>query len=228
MSVKHVVILLLILLPTFLIGQNGHFSFGIKNNGICFGNSNKYNGVRLNLIDNNVDKVNGLSFNVAGLAFNKRVNGISFGLIGTTDSLMNGLQFGSIYTFSTKINGISITPFLLASEINGLQIVGVAAFVDTTNGVLISLFGTTPFDMIGSKIINGLAIGGVVINSEKVNGVIISGILCAADELNGVSFSCFNLTKSLHGFQFGLINYAANNRKLFRVMPFMNFNLKKK
>ena len=30
MSVKYVVILLLILLPTFLIGQNGHFSFGIK------------------------------------------------------------------------------------------------------------------------------------------------------------------------------------------------------
>ena len=48
------------------------------------------------------------------------------------------------------------------------------------------------------------------------------------DVQQGVSVGAYNITEQLHGFQFGLINYAHNNRKIFRLTPFFNFNLRNK
>lgn len=215
-----------VLFPIFLFGQNNHLNFGIKENGICFGNSKNYTGIRFNFRDKNVSNINGL--NISGQTGSEKMNGISFGLLASLDSSLNGLQIG-FATGGEVVNGVSIAPAITVHEkINGLAISGIATWFKTTNGVQISLFGTTSFGFMGSELINGLGIGGVTFNCKKVNGVVISSILCYQEELNGVSIACFNATENLNGFQFGLWNYAANNRKLFRRLPIMNFNLRKK
>ena len=61
-----------------------------------------------------------------------------------------------------------------------------------------------------------------------MNGAAVSAIYNQFDTLRGISISTVNLAHQLHGFEFGLINHAGNNRKPFRWTPFFNFNLRKK
>jgi len=61
-------------------------------------------------------------------------------------------------------------------------------------------------------------------DAGKMNGFYIGGY-CSSDRQKGLSIALFNHTKELHGLQLGVINYAGNNRKLFRWMPFFNVHL---
>jgi hypothetical protein len=224
---KRQILLILFLLPILLSAQNRHFKIGIKNNGICFGNSSKFNGIRTNFIDKNVKDINGIS--ICGQTESQKTNGISLGLYLSMDSIMNGLQIGGLGAGASKFNGLSISPGVTVHDtINGIAISGILTYFKTTNGLQLGLVGTTPFDFMESENLNGVAIGGITIYcTEKASGMILSSILCYSGKLNGVSISCFNVTDELHGFQFGLLNYARNNRKLFRLTPFVNFNLRK-
>jgi hypothetical protein len=82
-------------------------------------------------------------------------------------------------------------------------------------------------DFSGGKI-SGLALSAGLVTTDKMNGMAASALFNHFDTLHGVSISTVNLVKQLHGFEFGLINHAANNRKPFRWTPFFNFNLRKK
>ena len=77
-------------------------------------------------------------------------------------------------------------------------------------------------------VINGLSMGILIgCHTHKLNGLSVSLFKNVVGIQNGVAISAFNRARELHGIQFGLINYAANNRPLFRYMPFVNFNFKK-
>ena len=77
------------------------------------------------------------------------------------------------------------------------------------------------------KVINGAAAGLLAVGAEKISGVMISPIWVYSNKQYGVSIAGFNKTENLHGVQFGLLNYAGNNRKLFRWLPLINFNFSK-
>jgi hypothetical protein len=76
-------------------------------------------------------------------------------------------------------------------------------------------------------VINGVAIGMLDVAARKMNGFSVSLIVSRFDKVNGVSISGINKSEELHGFQFGLINYAGNNKPIFKWIPLVNFNLKK-
>ena len=225
---KKTLIILSIFLSPILIGQNNHLSLGHKGNGICFGNSSKYNGIRLNGWDKNVQNINGI--NISGFCNSIKINGISIGIIASLDSISNGLKIGGLATYAEHHNGIALSGLILGgSKFNGIGFAGISPFADTLNGVFVGLYGITPLSSYDSiKIINGLAIGGLGITSSKMNGLAISCLTNVFDKQNGVSISFFNRAEELYGFQFGLLNYAGNNRRIFRWIPLLNFNFRKK
>ena len=192
-------------------GQNRFFSIGKKDAGICFGNSAQYNGLRLNLFDKNVKIVNGV--NLALISGSKKLNGVSISAIGDASEVSNGVSIGGIALRGNKRNGIGISIDINCDTLNGFFIGGIGVAGRTIREPM--------------KIIKGFASGLIAVGAEKVYGLMLCGGLSYSKEQYGISIAGYNKTENLHGFQFGLLNYAGNNRKLFRRMPLMNFNLRK-
>ena len=210
---KIVFSILLFFLMSIFYGQNKALSLGSKKYGICFGNSSEYNGLRLNVVDKNVNTINGVNF--SGYSLSKKSNGISVGILGSFDSISNGLKIGGLGVQSIKHNGLAVGGILLiGKKYNGVGL-SVVTIADTLNG----FFGGAL--CVGSKS-NGKY------TAKVFNGVALAFLLTCFEKQNGVSIALLNKTEELHGFQFGLINKANNNRPPFRCMPFLNFNLRKK
>lgn len=216
-----------VLLSLFNYGQNGHINIGYKNKGICIGNSKFHSGLRLNLRDNNVQQINGL--NITGVSKAKIANGFTFGLIANYDSLVNGVQINGLVGESSAVNGIVVSGLgYVANKINGVGLAGLAIAGDTLNGLFFSGIGVSYWNSEKIKRINGVSMG-LLIGSMagKMNGVSISIFNNVCDTLNGLAVSAVNRTKVLHGIQFGIWNVAENNR-IFRKAPIMNFNFRKR
>ncbi len=78
------------------------------------------------------------------------------------------------------------------------------------------------------QLVNGIAIGLIIgSDTKKMNGISLSLFNNFCDTLNGVAISMINRTKELHGIQFGIWNVAENNR-IFKRMPILNFNFRRK
>jgi hypothetical protein len=224
---KMIPIVLLVLVSTYLFGQNKHLGLGIKRYGLSIGNSANYNGIRINFEDKNVNEINGL--NIAGISDIGKLNGMNIGILFSLDSLSNGIEIGGLSLKFIKHNGFALGTLCLTGEkINGIGITGLALFADTLNGVFVGPIGIMPrHDPDSIRIINGLSIGGGVIAS-KMNGVSFGYFGNIFEKLNGVAIGGINLASELHGFQIGLINHAHNNRRFFRWTPIVNFNLRQK
>ena len=212
---KYFLIYFAFVLSTLTFGQNRHITLGIKNNGISFGNSQYNNGVRFNLFDKNVNRLNGFILNVINVDC-KIINGIAIGGLGCYEDNFNGFGIGGLYCGAS-------------TKFNGLGILGLYLMADTLNGFFISSYlraGNNKFDSIGC--LNGVAVGPGMVRSCKLNGLSLSFMRNDIDTLNGVSIAAFwNKAKVLHGFQFGLWNVAENN-KIFKQTPILNFNFRRK
>jgi hypothetical protein len=223
---KIIIIKILLVLSIVAYGQNKHMTIGLKENGICFGNSKTNSGLRFNYKDQNVNNLNGV--NLAVVSKSKVSNGITFGLVANRDSISNGVLINGLVGNSYKINGIVISGIGQgANKINGVGIGGLAIVGDTLNGLFISPIGMTYWNTEQIKLVNGLAFGLIIgSNTKKMNGLSLSLFNNNCDTLNGVAISMINKTKELHGIQLGLWNVAANNR-IFKRMPILNFNFRK-
>ena len=225
---RFIMILGLIIFSLITFSQNKHLSIGYRDVGICLGNSKNYSGLRLNIFDRNVKRINGI--NIIGFSEDGSFNGISIGFSLNHDSVSNGISLGLIGMGSKKMNGIAFgTIGITADKHNGIGIAGLGIAGDTLNGIFISLIGNTylNFKKIGK--ISGITIGIIVgANATKMNGLSIGAILNNVEKHKGVMIAAFNRSEELHGIQFGLLNYAGNNKKFFRWMPLINFNFKKK
>ncbi len=217
-------IYILLAISTITYSQNKHLSIGHRNKGLCFGNSKSYNGVRLNFIDKNVNKINGLNISFFskytksnGVKFSIQSesgcsNGVNLTVWGLTDEISNGLTFAT-GAFCDKINGFGIGLLSLAA--------------DSLNGVFISgIVGTTNWTYNHIKNVNGLTIGIIIgVQSIQLNGFAIGGYN-DTEKQNGVVVGLYNETDQLHGLQFGVWNVAKNNI-YFKKTPFINFNFRK-
>jgi hypothetical protein len=217
---KLYITLWLLLILNISYGQNDsisnkYLSIGSKTSGICFGNSNRYNGLRFNLWDK--------GFNVED-KISERINGINISF-STESKIANGIQVGGLVSNSSKINGLSIVTISHnAEKINGFA----TSFIinsDTLNGVFVG-FGIAAIEpTIPNKVINGLAAGIIAVGAEKVKGATICLFSCYSKEHYGLSIAAYNKTENLYGLQIGLLNYVGNNPKLLRWLPLINFHL---
>jgi hypothetical protein len=191
-----------------------YLSIGSRTSGICFGNANKYNGIRLNVWDK------GLSL---GDKETEVTNGANISFL-VRSKTANGIQIGGLASHTEKINGISIASISHAAiKINGIA----ASFVinsDTLNGVFVGVVVAGSEPALNNKVINGIAVGIIGAGAEKVKGATLGLFWCYSKEHFGLSMATYNSTDNLHGLQIGLLNYAGNNPKLLRWMPLINFH----
>ena len=218
---------LLFFISTITFAQNNHFNLSINKTGICFGNSKNNNGIRLNGWDKKVNSINGI--NVSGNAVCKTLNGVSLGFIVAADTFSNGFKIGGLGTYSHTHNGSTIGGlFITGKKYNGIVLAGLSPYADTLNGLFVGMWGVVTWSRYDTiKKIAGLAIGGLINSSTKLDGIAVAFVTNSFEIQNGISIACINRASELHGFQFGFINYAGNNRKLFKWLPFFNVHLKK-
>ena len=138
------------------------FDLAINNNGLSFGNSKRFSGLRFNISDRNVEEINGINVTLCRASNNSGavVNGISLGLMSPEAGYLNGIQIGGLGVFTEhELKGVSFG--LLGSgsggNISGIAIggLGVGAGENIT-GLTIGLLGTGA----GANI-KGIAIGGL-------------------------------------------------------------------
>ena len=209
-----------------------YLSLGTRSSGICFGNSIKYDGIRLNLWDkefereNSSGRINGI--NISFRISNNVSNGVEFGILSAnSEKVSNGIQLSVIAATSNKVNGIALGLLgVHSNKINGTAIGGFYGVnADTLNGMFFGISGVGSSDKrTPNKIINGFAMGLLVVGAEQVNGMSCALAHCYSKQQNGISIAIYNRTENLHGLQLGLLNYARNNPKLIKWMPIMNFH----
>lgn len=85
--INALLILFIVFNSSLSLGQNKFLDLGVKNNGISIGNSAIYNGLRLNLWDKNVSKINGV--NLAGMSRDSILNGIAIGILSHQSAISN-------------------------------------------------------------------------------------------------------------------------------------------
>jgi len=191
-----------LILPSKKKGSNSEFkaiNIPFKKYGLSFGNSSEFNGIRINLADKDIKRINGLNvtFWARKLKYwsdnaqmqKSIVNGISTGIIPTCGT-MNGINSGVLRVFAMKeMNGVSFSVLNLNSKgnINGLSVSGLITQCDILSGFVVSGIAAA-----GTGGINGLALGGLIVSSDRsdINGVAATlGVLYCGNDFNGVGLS---------------------------------------
>ncbi len=246
-------VLAVLLAGTFPVFAQDTFSngkalnFPAKKYGISIGNSYEFTGIRFNLVDKNVRKVNGINITCLTKGhqdFYPKINGITLGItpVGSamqplnvglinviaTKGNLNGLTFGGIFEGADhNNNGLSIGGLLIlgSGNINGLALSG---FMTAINGQESTVSGLAFAGgaLYAKKAIKGIGITAGFINTDAFTGIAVAGF-ARTGQMKGLSVALYNRTDELHGVLFGLLNYAGNNSKGLRMLPFFNIHLKK-
>jgi hypothetical protein len=173
----------------------------------------RINGLNISVLTT-TRKFNGLDIGLVGSGFDT-INGIAVGVLAVGAEYSRGVVIGGMFNLLNCHSGVAVGMTLQADTLNGLGVgmgIGNSAFGNPSNGVVLNGSGVA---ILGCElaVLNGLA-ASLVTNVIQVQ--------------HGVSIAAYNKTQELHGVQFGLLNYAGNNRKFFRWMPLVNFNFRKK
>ena len=163
---------------------------------------------------------NGISF--AAYQCPKKVDGLSLSLLGSEISQSTGISINGIYSGGSH-NGLSINGICNNNVQNNGVSIALLNIGDFYSGLTIG--GFTNY---ARQRIQGLSFATFYNNSPEQKGIALSLLHNSFNEQSGVAISVFNKAEELHGFQFGLLNFAGNNRKLFQWLPFFNFNLRKR
>ncbi len=229
------------------IGNSREFSGVRINFADC--NVKQVNGLNitfwLKLYQNQEAVVNGINLGVIPTA--KAMGPINIGLLGVGSSHgnmsgitiagfvlgsggdINGLSFSGLLTMadgnSSEISGVAISGFGLGANkaINGLAIAGMGL---GTNGEINGIAGSL-FYIKGGKHVRGIALTAGYLEADTLSGIGIAGYVKTKSS-NGLSLGICNQADELHGIQFGLLNYAGNNPKEFRMLPLLNLHFGKK
>lgn len=184
------------------------------------------NGISLGVIPT-AGTMQFVNLGLLGVGANNHLNGVSVGgiVIGSGGNI-NGLSLSGLITMAdgdeSTISGVAISGISIVAHkaINGLAFSGLAVFTDEDiNGVASSL----AFIYAGGGI-QGIALTVGYLETEIFKGVAIAAY-AKTNQMNGLSIALFNRTNELHGVQFGLINYAKNNPRGLRILPFINLHL---
>jgi hypothetical protein len=101
----------------------------------------------------------------------------------------------------------------------GLHVGGVGITASQFSGVAVG-------SIVSSRRAAGWVIAPLYSRSkERFAGVSASLFNHVQGEQRGVTIGLLNIARTLHGVQFGALNYAGNNPLLLRVLPLINLNL---
>jgi hypothetical protein len=146
--------------------------------GLTLGNSRTATGIRINLVDHQVERVTGLNLTLWKPRKNPDlvVTGIAAGLVGPRAKRIDGIALGGVGVLAAEqLNGISAGGLIVLSrnEINGIAAGGLAAVAaQRLRGVAMGgLFA------VGDHGIDGVATAGLATLSEgDVHGITAAGV----------------------------------------------------
>jgi hypothetical protein len=236
-TVPALLTLLLLAVVPALDARAGGLGLPTSRAGLGLGNLREFTGVRLNIEDQGVQRVNGINVTLWAPMVNfghgkdededearsKRrngtYNGLGLNLIGGSGERMNGVHVG-LLGLELKDRGTGIFAGGLgvgAGNLTGLALGGLGVGSDDMTGIAIGGLG------VGGDNLTGIAIGGLGIGGENLTGVFTSALGIGARTLRGVAFSggiattesrgaalatVYHRTEKLHGVATGLYNRA--------------------
>jgi len=221
-----------------VIAQNRSFSAGSPVAGIGFGNSENYSGLRFNIRDKHVARINGIS--IAGISKAQIKKGLNIGFI-ITDSISSGIAISPVFAGATTLSGVGIGGIACGADaINGLGVgglvvannkargitLGIITIADTMQGITLSLCGAFSKNDAGQGNVTGLITSMYVNRLYSLKGLCI-GTFNSMECQEGMAIGVYNCSTDLRGIQIGVWN-VAKNKKIMKQMPFINFNFKRK
>ena len=182
------------------------------------------------------------------------LRGLAFGgAVATVDST-RGLLLGGLAAVGSRLDGIGLSPGIVGSgqDLRGLAVGGLVVFAgESLTGLAISAGITGArrelrgialggLGVGAGESMQGLVVGGLVamapctrgISFGLLNGVVIDDInledflriRTVNQRYTGLSLGLFNYSAELNGAQIGLLNYAGNNPRWARLLPFLNLH----
>ena len=192
--------------------------------GVSIGNSYRFNGIRINFADSNVQRINGLNLTLwtkFKSVYNKdaTINGISIGVITSLKRMqplnifilgaagvesLNGISVAGIGIASARINGLGIGGAMLGGEvINGITVSGLFSFCENS----INGFNISGLAALSSGDINGIAAGiAGVYSAGTIRGMAITAGYLKAGRTMGFTFSGYANINQVNGLSIAIIN----------------------
>jgi hypothetical protein len=185
----------------------------VKGYGLSFGNSKRFNGLRLNLRDSQVEEINGANITLWRAKDNEQaiVRGMSLGLFPEAGDLL-GMQIGIGIAAGNSLTGISLGLLGAASEqdvfgitigglgaaagrdITGISVAGLgAASGRNMKGIAVALLGAGAGNDATGVMIGGLGAGA----GGNITGLSIGGFgTGCGGELKGIAVGGFGVAAS--------------------------------
>ncbi|NNE08141.1 MAG: hypothetical protein HKN20_06225 [Gemmatimonadetes bacterium] len=222
-----------ILSPAFA----GGFNLGAGEFGVGIGNTVRHTGIRLNAVDQDVERVNGLNFTLwrPGENPDLLVAGVGAGIVGPDGADLRGIMLGGYGVNAERVTGVALGLLAVGiDDMRGIAFAPIGAGFGGMTGLAVGgLFA-------GGAEMDGITIGGLGAGGVKMHGITVGGLAILADQIRGaaltlgylkareqrgVSIALFNRTRDLQGLQIGLLNHAGNNPAPFRWLPLLNLHI---
>jgi hypothetical protein len=161
----------------------GSLDLPVRGWGLSFGNSRVFHGVRFNLVDDDVERLDGLTFTFWRPRDNPRaeVNGLAFGVVGPSAGRLRGVALGGFGIQAHEISGVAVAG--IGIGVGGLREDDTYAFGGTGRSIGILIGGVG----VGGERLGGLAIGGIGVGGNAMLGIALGGVGVGVDDLRGLA-----------------------------------------
>jgi len=172
--------------------------------GLSFGNSTRFNGIRFNIVDKDIEKINGINISFWGIKESSRqtgtVNGISIGLPAAWGTeYRNGINIGLVGVGAKKdIKGINLGLHGTGAGRNAIGVnfgaLGTGAGENLV-GLNLGGLGVGAGETLGGINVGGLGVGA----GEHLKGISIAGLGTGAPKMTGLQVSLVSGGEQVRG-----------------------------
>lgn len=178
---------------------------GVRGVGLSLGNSPRACGLRINAVDDKVQRVDGLNLTLWNPRPSPaaRMNGAAIGLIGPKAGRLQGLAVGGLgATASERIRGVAVAGFGVGTA----SLAGAAL-----GGLLVDIKGESR-GLLGALVacrargsLDGIATGGCFVEAGELRGLALGGFGVVGRRGTGLALSpgIVGYSESLHGLALG-------------------------
>ena len=148
---------------------------------------------------------------------------------------IHGITAGGLAVVSSgRIRGLATGGLAVVAE-NGIDGAAIGGLAVVSQGAVTG--AATTLGRIHADSLRGVAFGAYRVTAANAAGIVtsiawndldnVSGLSVAAynrarGTQRGLAIGIFNNAETLHGIQLGILNRAANNRGIFRLLPLLN------
>lgn len=157
--------------------------------GVCLGNARNFTGLRINLRDHDVERINGVNLTLWIPGENDRacIRGLAVGLAAPVSGRLSGISLGGVGVAAHDIRGIAAGGLGVGAgaDVSGIAIggLGVGAGEDAS-GILIGGLGAGV-----GKDLRGIGVGGLGVGAgENIAGIVVGGLgIGAGRNVSGIA-----------------------------------------